>query len=739
MTLSQRFLPCGVKMLFQHSTATTATLLLSIIALSIAPPHSVLSLTTDSPFYKYIFSGLERFEEYEKAKRSVGGVEYERLVVGALDQARDSLRHLTHFEGVLHGRKLEAAAGTPAHTAIICSWPEDEALSVARNSYLLTKASYLLSYQMCMRHGKPTNLCINQISKLPLTKMEMVQRCEENLYRTFNGSCNNELHPSWGSAFTAYSRILPASYMDGIWEPKEKGMVAKLANAVEISEGVQKKTGKILKDITLNTASWAGLVAYDMSHTVSNRMFSTGDPIICCEGNKWKLSPRHRHPLCMPVTDKKETKCFDYVRSMLAPSEDHRFGPADQMNGASHFLDGSGIYGTTNEVSLSLRTGNMGQVRVINLDGEKSMPHLISSSSQNYPFTGEMRLNTDVISAVMHVVLINEHNRVAEELSKINPKWDDEKLYQEARRIVIAELQHITYNEWLPVLLGNREVSRKELHIPEAGYAEVYNPKTRPSVANSFANAAMRFIVSLLDEKIHLFNEERIPSGNISLRFSLIEPKMLAEKEQLASLVRSLSTQNCQANDLYFPEAVTKYLYSSANGTGFNYLSMDIQRGRDHGLPPYVAFRKLYGLPSESFDDLIPSIRAEVVSNLKKTYEKVSAIDLIVGGLAETPLRGSLLGPVFSNIIAQQMVVTRTGDRYFYDNKNQPYPFSEEQLEGIRQISLARLLCDNTSVKKMQPHAFRKPNTAGNKLVDCSDINTIKRLNLKLWRAEEES
>lgn len=66
----------------------------------------------------------------------------------------------------------------------------------------------------------------------------------------------------------------------------------------------------------------------------------------------------------------------------------------------------------------------------------------------------------------------------------------------------------------------------------------------------------------------------------------------------------------------------------------------------------------------------------QTVNKLKKIYDKVSSIDLIVGGLAETPKHGSLVGPIFSNIIAQQMVTTRVGDKFFYDNKKQPYPFS---------------------------------------------------------------
>ncbi len=87
---------------------------------------------------------------------------------------------------------------------------------------------------------------------------------------------------------------------------------------------------------------------------------------------------------------------------------------------------------------------------------------------------------------------------MASQLQLLNPQWDDERLFQEARRIVIAEMQHITYNEWLPIILGMKYVDDFDMKPSEFGYSTQYDSEVNPSVTNVFATAAFRFGHSLV-------------------------------------------------------------------------------------------------------------------------------------------------------------------------------------------------------------------------------------------------
>lgn len=67
---------------------------------------------------------------------------------------------------------------------------------------------------------------------------------------------------------------------------------------------------------------------------------------------------------------------------------------------------------------------------------------------------GDPRVNITPDMAVQTISLLRLHNILCEELKRVNPSWADERLYQEARRILIGMYQHVTYNEFVPVLVG---------------------------------------------------------------------------------------------------------------------------------------------------------------------------------------------------------------------------------------------------------------------------------------------
>ena len=101
----------------------------------------------------------------------------------------------------------------------------------------------------------------------------------------------------------------------------------------------------------------------------------------------------------------------------------------------------------------------------------------------------------------MHTVWHREHNRIAKELAVLNPLWTDEILYQEARRIVVAEIQHITYNEWLPMLFGKTYIQTLGL-LSGTDHNQDYNSDEDPGVSNEAATAALQFLKSLKQSKL---------------------------------------------------------------------------------------------------------------------------------------------------------------------------------------------------------------------------------------------
>ena len=129
-------------------------------------------------------------------------------------------------------------------------------------------------------------------------------------------------------------------------------------------------------------------------------------------------------------------------------------------------------------------------------------------------------MNDNAGLAALHTVIVREHNRIASLLETVNPHWDEETLYQESRKIVGAEIQHITYNEFLPAILG--EVLTETFHLKSKGngYHMDYNDELPTTTLNSVGNAVLQFIPSLLPGKLELYN----PVSILGLRCEEVSP-----------------------------------------------------------------------------------------------------------------------------------------------------------------------------------------------------------------------
>ena len=110
-----------------------------------------------------------------------------------------------------------------------------------------------------------------------------------------------------------------------------------------------------------------------------------------------------------------------------------------------------------------------------------------------YSVAGDRRVNEQMGLASIHTIFLREHNRIARQLNNMELGWDDEKIFQETKRIVTAIIQHINYREFLPTILNRQFINFLGLDGPSQGFHDVYDPTVDPSIRNGFSTAAFRF------------------------------------------------------------------------------------------------------------------------------------------------------------------------------------------------------------------------------------------------------
>lgn len=179
-----------------------------------------------------------------------------------------------------------------------------------------------------------------------------------------------------------------------------------------------------------------------------------------------------------------------------------------QSSKVTHFVDGSAIYGSDLKIQAEVRSFQGGRVRMLDDFGRELLPLSVDKdacgSLDKGPcfFAGDGRANQVISLTALHILFAREHNRIADILGALNPRWSDDVTFLEAQRIVVAELQHIVYSEWLPLLIGRDAMNRFSLNVHENGYSLDYNPEVNPAVTSEFSTAAQRFGHSVVDGKL---------------------------------------------------------------------------------------------------------------------------------------------------------------------------------------------------------------------------------------------
>ncbi|KAL0279058.1 UNVERIFIED_CONTAM: hypothetical protein PYX00_000696 [Menopon gallinae] len=572
-------------------------------------------------------------------------------------------------------------------------------------------------------------------------------------FRTHSGYCNNLKNPNLGKSLATFSRLMPPVYENGVSKPRMTGSSGRpLPSPRLVSTMIHADISNLHNRYSMMLMQFSQFLDHDITFTPVHRGFFASIPD--CRSCDSAITV---HPECMPIPIPRgdhfypqinqtsgQRVCIAFMRSL--PGQQH-LGPREQINQNSAFIDAAHIYGEHECQGRELRSNYGGRMNVTRhpVHGKDLLPqspvHPECKSPSGYCFiAGDGRASEQPALTVIHTIFMREHNRIAEGLQRVNPHWDDELLYQHARRIVTATWQHLVYNEYLPRLLGWNAVNLYGLKLRPNGYYKGYSDQCNPNVVNEFATAAFRIGHSLLRPHIPRMGPNYHPvDPPILLRDGFFNPDMIYQANMVDEIVRGLISTPVETLDQFITGEITNHLFEDKRipFSGIDLAALNIQRGRDHALHSYNDYRAICNLKrATTFEDLAREIPQEVIQRFKRIYATVDDIDLFPGGMSERPVQGGIVGPTFACIIGIQFRQLRKCDRFWYETDNAATKFTEQQLAEIRKITLSKVLCENMDhPEEIQRSAFDQPSSFLNPRVPCQSIPDI---NLNAWKENKQ-
>ncbi len=489
-------------------------------------------------------------------------------------------------------------------------------------------------------------------------------------YQSYDGSGNNEVNPDWGAAHTALIRLTGVAYDDGIWQAAG----GDLPSARMVSNTVAAQSSLLNNRFGASSMlwQWGQFIDHDITLTETDGSESMAISV----------------PMGDPYFDPRWTGQSEigFTRSeYMHGSGTDVDNPREHPNQITAFIDGSMVYGSDEATALALRSGEGGRLNV-------SAGNLLPRDADGSFLAGDIRANEQVGLASMHTLFMREHNRQADILAQANPEWDDETIFQHARRNVIGQIQAITYNEFLPALLGSNA----------PGAYEGYDPTVNPSISTEFSTAAFRVGHTMLPSQLLRLDDnwQETADGHLDLRDAFFQPHLISEQDDVDAILRGLMFQSAQDIDPMIIDDVRNFLFGPPGAGGFDLAALNLQRGRDHGLMAYNDSRELLGLERiADFDD--PIFQDGFGDKLREVYGSIDDVELWIGGLSERAFRDGMLGELFSHIVSEQFSRLRDGDRYWYLNN-----LVAGEIMAFDNIRLADIIRWNTNISMVPDNVF---------------------------------
>ncbi|XP_068630727.1 peroxidase-like [Battus philenor] len=564
--------------------------------------------------------------------------------------------------------------------------------------------------------------------------------------RRVDGSCNNLRYPTRGMSHTPPYRLLPAVF-DKDFNPR----LSKSGRSLPLARFLRKR---LLLEGYVPDAKFTMLSTYilllmnaDVLSFYDTVKYVLWKPYCCSEKGKTDNAcvpnkipdddPVHRFSniRCLNMTRPESFQSIGCVKSDTIP---------ERIISSTPTFDASALYGNSLKKLLEKGRKFEGGLLKYEIENGKIWPPSVKTQG-SLCFLNQKPHETrchdtpeeggnSVVGVNLSIIWFwRLHNHIASYLARINPCWDDDRLFYTARDIVIAIKMQIVIYELLPVFFGKENLVRDGVISPHLGFRDIYHSQVIPQISLEFT-VMLRWFHTIQPGYVKLYDPKgyylkQMPIANLTLRTGF-----LAVDNNIDHLTQGSFRQAAAKVD----HAIDPELGESVLGPhqqASDVLTNDLAKNRYYGLQPYVKYLELFTKRTyRKFEDLLYVMEAEKVEILQEVYESVEDIDLQAGLWLENFIKDGHVPQTMYNIVVEQFLHSIISDRHWYERANRPNAFTLQQLLEIRKISISRVMCDvGDTVTHIQRNAFLRISPS-NPICGCNEIEGID-----FWAWEDSS